>query len=485
VKINKKRWPIYVWIPFFIALISVPLGFYYVKWSKSGTGAGLYSHAWTPDKVFAYWSPDDFYDSVDTVQGEFSGPQCVQCHEALTPGIVKDWRDSKHSRPFKSPLPAEGSLSTEGSLSAEGSNPINNQAVVYCSDCHGNDHQNLHMPTPEICANCHQQQHDQFMDEKRFGFPSHALAMERALDAKHFVDKPKAEVTACLQCHSVATKCDSCHTRHLFSAAEARRPEACITCHSGPPHPDDESYFASAHGQIYLAEGDSWDWSKPLTKGNYKVPTCAYCHMDNGQHQVANKSIWKFGIRQVNPKTSGNEVKREQWVKRCSECHEADWSRQQLSQMDNERKQAWEKLNAAEKLLRGLRSDNLLFPPASQRPPYPNDWMDKHFPRERIGFFEGQASAFYNVSPIEREYFEMWYFDNLSAYKGAAHGDVERVQKSHQALDKDLIQLKVKAEKIRQLNQQEKQSGVAPELTPEMEALWNRGEYTDHNRENN
>ena len=110
--------------------------------------------------------------------------------------------------------------------------------------------------------------------------------------AKHFVDKPKAETTACLQCHSVATKCDSCHTRHRFDPAdEARRPEACLTCHSGPPHPDDEAYFASAHGRRYLAEGKDWDWSKPLRKGNYKVPTCAYCHMQNGRHQVADKAI--------------------------------------------------------------------------------------------------------------------------------------------------------------------------------------------------
>lgn len=27
--------------------------------------------------------------------------------------------------------------------------------------------------------------------------------------------------------------CDACHTRHLFSVAEARRPEACETCHMG------------------------------------------------------------------------------------------------------------------------------------------------------------------------------------------------------------------------------------------------------------
>jgi hydroxylamine dehydrogenase len=459
----KDRWPAYVWFPFIVAFISIPAGFYYVNWSQEGIGAGLYSHQWAPDDVFAYWSPNDFYQSVDTVKGKFTGQQCVQCHEALTPGIVNDWRNSLHF------------------LYAEGSKPDSGKAIVYCTECHGNDHEELHLPTPDICANCHKQQHDQFMDEKRFGFPSHALAMERALDASHFVDKPKAEVTSCVQCHSVATKCDSCHSRHEFSAAEARRPEACITCHSGPPHPDDESYFASAHGKIYLQEGDDWDWSKPLTKGNYKAPTCAYCHMDNGQHQVANKSIWKFGIKQINPQTSGNEIKRDQWVERCSECHESDWSRQQLKALDLERKKAWDKLNKAERLLRMLRSDNLLFPPAGKRPSYPNSTMDRFFPRERIGFFDGQASAFYNVSAIERNYFEMWYFDNLSAYKGAAHGDFSRVKKSHQALDEDLIQLNHQAEKIRRLSTQEKNAGIHPEA----DAFWNSGDYTDYNRENN
>lgn len=203
--------------------------------------------------------------------------------------------------------------------------------------------------------------------------------------------------------------------------------------------------------------------------------------MDNGQHQVANKSIWKFGIKQINPQTSSNEVKRNQWVERCSECHEPDWSRQQLKAIDIERKQAWDKLNQAERLLRVLRSDGLLFPAAGERPAYPNSTMDRIFPRERIGFFDGQASAFYNVSAIEREYFEMWYFDNLSAYKGAAHGDFSRVKKSHQALDDDLQRLNHQADKIRQLNTLEKNAGTRP--TPE--SFWNTGDYTDFNRENN
>lgn len=441
-----RKPPRYFWIPLILSLILVPVGFWYVGWSKGGEGAGLYSRQWVPDAMFAYWNPTDFYQPVKTITGRFEGEECVVCHTAVTPGIVKDWQASRHSRAEKK---------------------------VYCSNCHGNDHQALHMPTPDICATCHATQHDQFSDEKRFGFPSHALAMDRALDAKHFADKPKAEVTACLQCHSVASKCDSCHTRHRFSAAEARRPEACITCHSGPPHPDDETYFHSKHGQLYLAQGEQWDWSKPLSKGNYPAPTCAYCHMQDGNHQVADKAIWKFGIQQINPLSSGNEVKRKQWIKLCSDCHEPEMAAKHLTALDQERKRAWGKLYQAESLLKGLRSDKLLYPSAKDRPPYPGDAPDKLWPREAIGFLEGQSSAFYNVSPIERDYFEMWYFSNLGAYKGAAHGDAAFVAKGHQAMDQSLKSIKKQAETLRNLGKVQPQN------------IWLNGEYTDYNREHN
>ena len=449
-----RKIPRYIWVPLIIALISIPAGFIFVNWNKGGEGAGLYSRQWLPEALFAYWNPKEFYQSVDTIVGEFSGEQCIECHRAITPGIVNDWKKSLHSQVSEK---------------------------VFCNVCHGSNHEQLHMPTPDVCGSCHTTQHEQFIDEKRFGFPSHALAMERALDAKHFVDKPKAEVSACLQCHSVATKCDSCHTRHKFSAAEARRPEACLTCHSGPPHPDDETYFHSRHGQLYLAEGETWDWSKPLRKGNYPAPTCAYCHMDDGKHQVANKSIWKFGIKQINPLTSGNEIKRNKWIKLCSDCHEADWSRDRLKEMDKERKRAWNKLYQAENILKNLRADNYLYPMAKERPPYPTDSAKDLIQYERIGFFEGQASAFYNISAIERDYFEMWYFENLAAFKGSAHGDQSFIDKGHDAMDKSLERIKRKAEKLHTLGEEEKARGNRK--SPEK--LWFGGEYTEYNREHN
>ncbi|MCP4408539.1 MAG: hydroxylamine oxidoreductase [Gammaproteobacteria bacterium] len=445
----------YLLIPLILALLAVPTGFAYIHWSKSGPGAGLYSRHWSPDPVQGYWDPDSFYQSPDSVQGVFEGEQCIQCHEGITPGIVTDWRQSHHAR---------------------------SDEIVYCNDCHGNDHQQLVLPTPRICGACHEKQHSEFRDEARYGFPSHVLAMERALDAPHFVDKPKAEVQSCVQCHSVATKCDSCHTRHRFEAAEARRSEACITCHSGPPHPDDETYFASVHGQIYLKEGDGWDWSKTLKKGNYKAPTCAYCHMDGGRHQVAHKSLWKFGLREVNPHTSKNQVLRQRWIRLCSDCHQEQQATQWLAEMDRERKQAWEKLYAAENVLKDLRADGLLHPAASERPPYPMDWLDKIWPRERIGFFEGQASAFYNVSGIERDYFEMWYFDNLGAYKSAAHGNQAGVAEGHQRLTAALQQIEIRADKLRGLAEAERKAGIRSHSPAE---LWLNGEYTDHNREHN
>jgi hydroxylamine dehydrogenase len=338
------------------------------------------------------------------------------------------------------------------------------------------------MPTPKVCAQCHENRVAQFMDEKRYGFPSHALAMERAVDAKHFADKPKAEVAACLQCHSVATKCDSCHTRHRFSAAEARRPEACVTCHSGPPHPDDDSYYASAHGKKYLTEAAKQDWSKPLAKGNYAAPTCAYCHMHEGRHQVADKTIWKFGLLEVTPNTSGNEVRRAAWVKVCSDCHEARWSAEQLKGLDRERKQAWVKLYRAEHLLKDLRSDNLLHPGPRERPPYPMDAVEKFFPRARIGYYDGQASAFYNTSPIERDYFEMWYFANLGAYKSAAHGDDVAVKRWHSIMDQSLANMEARAKALRAQGEAEKKS-LGRRADPGR--LWLDGEYTIHNREHN
>ena len=85
-----------------------------------------------------------------------------------------------------------------------------------------------------------------------------------------------------------------------FSVAEARKPEACASCHLGPDHPDIEIYLESKHGQRYLTEGEDWEWdSAPGTwqPGDYTAPTCATCHMSGigsleTTHNVEERLKW-------------------------------------------------------------------------------------------------------------------------------------------------------------------------------------------------
>ncbi|MEO5341710.1 MAG: hypothetical protein H7837_14565, partial [Magnetococcus sp. MYC-9] len=212
-------------------------------------------------------------------------------------------------------------------------------------------------------------------------------------------------------------------------------------------------------------------------KGNYPTPTCAYCHMKDGNHQVADKAVWKFGIREVNPKTAENEIKRKRWRESCADCHPEERARGFFQALDAERQSTWKQLYGVERLLKSLRSDGLLRPSARERPPYPMDWLARLWPRERIGFYEGQASAFYNVSAIERDYFDMWYFTNLGAYKGMAHGAKEMAHRFHKQLDDEARAIATTAETLRDAGKMGKKIDLKP--------LWLEGEYTRFNRDHN
>ena len=62
-----------------------------------------------------YFNTENFHPG-STVTGEFTNEQCVTCHTAENPGIVTQWRQSKHG------TPPEG------------------KEVVGCDRCHGKNH---------------------------------------------------------------------------------------------------------------------------------------------------------------------------------------------------------------------------------------------------------------------------------------------------------------------------------------------------------
>ncbi len=99
--------------------------------------------------------------------------------------------------------------------------------------------------------------------------------------------------------------CTACHTRHSFSIEEVRKPYTCGQCHIGYDHPHIEIYEESKHGNIYDAEGESWNWSAlPWRVGvDFRAPTCATCHMSTiadpegnivvkGSHDLRSRIVW-------------------------------------------------------------------------------------------------------------------------------------------------------------------------------------------------
>ncbi len=204
---------------------------------------------------------------------------CVACHQQESPGLVADWQVSKHST-----------------------------AGVGCTVCHGSGHTSATdasaatQPTPETCGWCHAARVQQFKAGK------HALAWAAMKAMPSIHAQPVALIDGmkgCGGCHKIGLKsdeemqqlaadeggfglasCDACHTRHAFSVAEARQPQACQTCHMGFDHPQWEMYSGSKHGVRFLLKQNG------ILPETAAAPTCQTCHMQDGNHEV--RTAWGF-----------------------------------------------------------------------------------------------------------------------------------------------------------------------------------------------
>jgi len=248
---------------------------------------------------------------------------CLVCHETLHPGLVADWRASRHARTSVADslaLPADERRVSVTEAPAGLSN-----VAVGCAECHGlrgdthpdtHDHQGtaVHVVvTPDDCATCHPVEADQFsrnlMSQAHGNLMGNALYRDLAdvcIGTQTFSDDAvtyaPADATtlsdACLQCHGTRVEylglverdtpfgpmrlpqlagwpnqgvgrvnpdgskgaCTACHTRHAFQIEMARRPETCAQCHKGPDVPAYAVYQVSKHGNLYGAVGDSFDY---------------------------------------------------------------------------------------------------------------------------------------------------------------------------------------------------------------------------------
>ena len=291
---------------------------------------------------------------------------CIECHRATQPGVFGDWAKSRHAN-----------------------------ANITCLDCHmaqpgdqdiAKGHEKYYsrsdlpygeakykipiasIVTPKDCSRCHPDEAMQYSRSK------HANTIEIMWKLDPWLNKgmnsDNERKTGCFNCHGTVIEidengkidpntwpnagvgrlnldgskgsCTSCHTRHRFSIAEARMPEACDQCHLGPDHPQIEIYEESKHGTLYHAYKDEYNFKAAAgtwTAGvDYRAPTCAACHMSGsgkvlGTHDVTERLSWEtqapLTVRPENfkpfPSKSDWRTEREKMKNVCRQCHSNAW----------------------------------------------------------------------------------------------------------------------------------------------------------------
>ncbi|NOY05905.1 MAG: cytochrome C, partial [Chlorobi bacterium] len=105
---------------------------------------------------------------------------CVTCHKIKTPNIVTDWQISKHSK-----------------------------NEVTCDVCHGDEHNSpkniskAKIPTPETCAQCHEDRVEQFKKGKH----AYAWAAMNAMPTIHWQPMELTQgMKGCGGCHKIGLK---------------------------------------------------------------------------------------------------------------------------------------------------------------------------------------------------------------------------------------------------------------------------------------
>lgn len=394
-----------------------------------------YTDEWK-DAGVGYYDPYKYTPPV--VEG--AGPDCVKCHNVLTPMAVKDWEDSKHF-----------------------------QKDIGCAECH-NDHSNLIMPTPDTCGKCHASR----VMQHRVGKHSAAWSKKVVSGGKgggagrYLAQYEEMRESGCGSCHSVEDKCDSCHTRHTFKPQEAREPEACGTCHMGPDHAQLEYYEASKHGAIYAIEGKGFE-------DGGRAPTCVTCHMPDGNHDVS-QGITIGGASQgkfIGEKNSGlayskdpngilmNEITADDFIRErakmvtiCMNCHSERFAKHKLSVADGIKVVSDGIVGEAITVIKGLYNDGLLNPMPEDRPE--NPFVGKKLLLTGHMLYE-------QTSGIEAIFFEMYKFDLIHAWKGAYHFSPDWSHWYGNApLKLRLVRIRNEANHLRRLNRLERELDITP-----------------------
>lgn len=393
------------------------------------------------------------------IAGMATADVCVDCHTGVTPGSVKDWQASKHF-----------------------------ENGIGCTNCHGEGHQSaddvdkVKLPTAQTCGECHDTQVEQFSKGKHaFGWASF-----KAMPTTHNLPMALVDgMKGCGGCHKIGLKseseiealkaagsgfghasCDACHTRHTFSAKEARQPQACQTCHMGFDHPQWEMYSASKHGVRFLLQQNG------TLSESVSAPTCQTCHMPNGNHEV--RTAWGFlavrlplpedpqwkadqitilqalGVLDPEGNPTGRldvvkaadvarldqesfDVERNKMLAVCSDCHSENFAKGELAKGDDMIREVDHLLAEGIRIIAALYQDGILPKPESYAYAFP----------DLLTFHDAPTV-------IEQTLFEMHLKHRMRAFQGTFHANPDyALWYGWSEMVRDLADIKEMAKQLR------------------------------------
>ncbi len=399
-----------------------------LTWSLASIGAAQEAQPAEPGTLQNYMQERQF--RLDRAMPK-EAQACIECHKAEHPGLFADWAASGHAR-----------------------------SGITCLDCHLADAKDLDVSTahdkvyetggspwaskeflvpvaaavtPKDCSRCHPDETQQYAKSKHANTVEIMWKIDPWLNGG--MNSATERKTGCFACHGTVLQmkdggidpetwpnvgvgrvnldgslgsCTSCHTRHRFSIAEARMPEACDQCHLGPDHPQIEIYNESKHGTMYHAYKDEYNWDAApgtWTPGlDYRSPTCASCHLSGSgsvmtTHDVTERLSWEtqapLTVRpsefQAFPADTNWQTERNKMKAVCIQCHSQRWVDGHYSDLDR----AVEEYN------------EVYFKPAKAK-------LDELYEKNLL-----DKTKFFDEH-LEVEYYELWHHEGRRARMGVA-----------------------------------------------------------------
>ncbi len=385
---------------------------------------------------------------------DVNNQMCLGCHKGEDPGIVADWQHSKHASvgvgcvechvvPKDYPTaykthpgtPSKANWAVQVAVSS-----------VTCAKCHAKEVKeylnsgHARGAAQWLISSDHKNKHGYLMTKLAYHYETlkgnNKSWNEKGSSLMKGIRKDIPIVKAnqknprmsdlavaniCIQCHGAVVKldkngkpdaatwpndgigtlypdggisnCTACHSRHKFSAAEARQPGACTNCHLGPDHPDKEVFESSVHGHIFDTNEEDYkfDTGDQIPGKTLRAGTCFTCHMasiggNKATHNVSERLKWnlwapssalrtggnetagwlywsKGKITRGNPKAGnlkGPEAARAEMKNVCMVCHEATFTDNYFQRVDAHVKLYNQYFNYANKMMADLKAKGLI-----------------------------------------------------------------------------------------------------------------------------